>query len=251
MPRRPEALEPDGGARCWRSHQPRHRVLSGAQRERLGRIRSACNTHVVNPAIVPAYLEDDAMPPADPAACDSRRSHPLADLDWDHQTVDAPGPAGVPKRRAPCLFRHARTRPQLTPIFRRVKRGSDLALAAAEHGVASCAHPSPIRRWRRPIAPRGRTFIRGNLANFTASTLADSQAAGLPGMARRRTRLADAHRRRADRQRRRCRGRFRRCNARPADRPRRVRPDERGNARLLRRGRTWPVAAAEFEEVLA
>jgi glycosyltransferase involved in cell wall biosynthesis len=244
----PEELNQTAEQALLVRHQPTVVFMSAPQRERwqnpLG-----LNTRVIEPGIVPSYLEDDPMVPAEtPRAVTT--AHPLAHLGWVIKLwIEKIRPA-VPDAQLhvySALLNKGELGGEVPP---NVKPVLTQAMGAREHGVTILrpqADPQMAEAYR---AARAHLYP-GQSGEVLASTLAESQATGLPGVAMASSAIIPA--RIIDAQTGKVAAAEAGFVAATIDLLTDRTSFERmsANARLLRRGRTWPIAAAEFEEVLA
>jgi glycosyltransferase involved in cell wall biosynthesis len=244
----PEELDQTAEQALLLRHRPIVVFMSEPQRERwqnpLG-----LDTRVIEPGIVPSYLEDDPMEPADPPRAVTT-SHPLAHLGWVIKLwIEKIRPV-VPDAQLhvySALLNKGELGAEVAP---NIKAVLTQAIEARAHGVSVLrpqADPQMAEAYR---AARAHLYP-GQAGELLASTLAESQAAGLPGVAMASSAIIPA--RIVDAQTGKIAGNEAGFVSAAIDllADRTVFDRMSASARLLRRGRTWPVAAAEFEEVLA
>jgi glycosyltransferase involved in cell wall biosynthesis len=200
---------------------------------------------VIEPGIAPSFLDDEPMAPADPPAAVTT-VHPLGGLDWLLKLWTA-----RIRPEAPTAELHVYSNlldraqlgggiaPEYAPIF-------DQVTAARAHGVMAKrpqAEPGMAEAYRK-----ARAYLQPG-AGRHGFALADAQATGLPAVARAGATVAE---RIVDRE----TGVIAATDAAFAHATLDLLTDrvafERmsANARLLKRGRTWAIAAAEWEEAL-
>jgi glycosyltransferase involved in cell wall biosynthesis len=229
-------------------HQPAIVFMSQAQQERWTNTL-ALTVKVIEPGITASYLEDDPMAPAAPPRAVTT-SHPLAHLGWVLKLwTDKIRPA-VPDAELhvySALLNKGELGAEVPPA---VKPVLDLALAGRAHGI-TVLRPQPDPQMAEGYRAARVHLYPGQVGEPLAWTLAESQATGLPAVTMASSTLMPA--RVTDGQTGKIaagesnfvsgaidlltdRAMFDRMSA---------------NARMLRRGRTWAVAAAEFEEAFA
>lgn len=243
----PSALASGGAARNIERHRPLMVFAGEAGRSRWPNAERI-STRIVEPGIAAAFLEDEPMAPVDPPRAVAT-AHPLSGLEWLlRRWIERIRPA------APTAELHI-----YSAILDRGRLGAEippsvrptllLAQAGALHGVVI----------HRPLADPGMAEVYraarvhlhpGADSETYAGTLAESQAVGLPGVARTAgqavwARIIDGQTGAlcADDSRFAAvaiellsdRGAFERMSA---------------AARRLQSGRSWHVAAAEWEELL-
>ena len=229
-------------------HQPLLIFMSEAQRERFTNAL-ALTVKVIEPGIAASYLEEEPMQPAEPPRAVTT-SHPLAHLGWVLKLwTDKVRPA-VPTAEL-LVYSSLLNKGELgAEVPETVKPVLDLALAGRAHGI------TVLRPQADPQMAEGYRAARvhiypGQVGETLAWTLAESQATGLPAVTMASSTIIPA--RVVDGQTGKIapaeanfvsgivdlltdRGLYERMSA---------------NARLLKRGRTWAIAAAEFEEAFA
>ena len=226
-------------------HRPAVVVSSAAQREATAN-PTGLDASVIAPGIAPAYLDDAPMSPADPPRAIAT-AHPEAGLDWlIGMWVERIRPQ-VPDAQLHLYSAWLDEARQGAVLPAAVKAVYDQAVSAEGHGVVIArpqADPHMADAYRRAyvhLHPAAASDVYG-------FTLAESQAIGLPAVARASNpvvveRIADgqtgvvasgdanfAH---AAIDLLTDRARFDRFSA---------------TARQLKRGRTWAVAGAEWED---
>lgn len=244
----PEELSQTAEQALLLRHQPTVVFMSEPQRERWQN-SLGLNARVIEPGIVPSYLEDDPMTPADPPRAITT-AHPLAHLGWVIKLwIEKIRPA-VPEAQLhvySALLNKGELGAEVPP---NVKPVLTQAMGAREHGV-TILRPQPDPQMADAYRAARVHLYPGQVGELLASTLAESQAAGLPGVAMASSTIIPA--RIIDAQ----TGKITGAEASFVSATLDLLTDRTSfdrmsaNARLLRRGRTWPIAAAEFEEVLA
>lgn len=242
----PEELAPPAMQALLVRYQPRLVFFSEAQKERWPNPQQL-PVHVIEPGIAASYLEDDPMAPADPPRAVST-VHPLARLDWLLGLWVKEVRPAVPDAR---LFVYS-------ALLNKGELGADVpaevkpvlaqALAAREHGV-TILRPQPDPQMAEAYRAARVHLYPGQPGETLASTLAESQATGLPGVALAQSPAVVA--RIIDGQTGRIATADKNFAAAAIDllTDRAMFDRMSANARLLRRGRTWAIAASEFEEV--
>jgi glycosyltransferase involved in cell wall biosynthesis len=206
-------------------------------------------TVVIEPGLASSYLEDDPIVPADPpvAVC---TSHPLAGVDWLLKLWMErirPEAATAKLHLYSAVLDRAQlgadVPPEFAAVFAQAKTG-------AEHGVViqrPQADPGMADAYRR-----ARVHLHpGSSGDIYGFTLSESQAAGLPAVARANNpivveRIADGQT-----------GSIAASDTAFVSAAIKLLSDnlafERmsANARLVKRGRSWAVAAAEWESHFA
>jgi glycosyltransferase involved in cell wall biosynthesis len=229
-------------------HQPMVIFMSEAQRERWSNAL-ALTVKVIEPGIAASYLEDDPMAPAEPP-CAVTTSHPLAHLGWVLKLwTDKIRPA-VPEAQLhvySALLNKGELGAEVPPA---VKPVLDLALAGRAHGI-TVLRPQPDPQMAEAYRAARVHLYPGQIGEPLAWTLAESQATGLPAVAMASSPIIPA--RIVDGQ----TGKIAAAEANFVAAAIDLLTDRAGfdrmsaNARLLRRGRSWAIAAAEFEEAFA
>ena len=244
----PEELNQAAEQALLLRHQPTIVFVSQTQQERwqnpLG-----LNARVIEPGIAASYLEDDPMMPAEPPRAITT-AHPLAHLGWVIKLwIEKIRPAAPDAQLHvySALLNKGELGAELPP---NIKPVLEQARGAREHGVTILrpqADPQMAEAYR---AARVHLYP-GQVGELLASTLAESQATGLPAVAMASSTIIPA--RIVDAQTGKVAGSEAAFVSAAIDLlTDRLSFDRMSaNARLLRRGRTWPIAAAEFEEVLA
>jgi hypothetical protein len=244
----PEELDPPAAQALLANHRPLIVFFTPIQAERW-RNPLGLDRRVIEPGISAAYLEDDPMAPAHPPRAVST-SHPLGGLDrvlalWVTRIRPAI-PAGELHVYSALLDKGrlgAEPAAAIKPVL-------DQALAARAHDVI-IQRPLPDPQMAEAYRAARVHLYPGQPGEILATSLAESQAAGLPGVA-----LASSPavlRRIVDGQ----TGRIATAEPNFANAAIDLLGDRASfdrmsaNARLLQRGRSWAVAAAEFEDLLA
>jgi glycosyltransferase involved in cell wall biosynthesis len=248
MPAAADALDDSLARAMLAKHRPAIVFFTAAQRDAWAN-PLGLQTHVVNPGIAPAYLEDDAMLPAIPPRA-LTTIHPLAGLDsvirlWTRRV--RPEVPGAELHVYSAILDRGRNNAEIPPACRAVL---DLALAAREQGVV-IRPPEPDPQMAQAYRAARAHLYPGQPRELYGFTLAESQAVGLPGIVRATN--AALLMRIVDRQ----SGIVAADEEAMAAGAITLLTDnlafERMSAaaRKLHRGRSWAVAAAEFEAVLA
>jgi len=229
-------------------HQPMMVFMSEAQRERWTNTL-ALSVKVIEPGIAASYLEEDAMAPADPPRAVTT-SHPLAHLGWVLKLwTDKIRPAvpGAELHVYSALLNKGELGAEVPPA---VKPVLDLALAGRAHGI-TVLRPQPDPQMAEAYRGARVHLYPGQVGEPLAWTLAESQATGLPAVTMASSALMP--KRVADGQTGKIAAAEANFVAGAVDllTDRAMFDRMSANARLLRRGRTWAVAAAEFEEALS
>ena len=227
--------------------RPKVIFFSFAERERWAN-PLGLDTAVCSPGIAGAYLGDDAADPAAPPRAVTT-THPQADLDWLLRVWGErirPAVADAELHVYSALLYRGRIGGVVPDA---VKPVLDLALGMADRGVVIQRPQSDPQMAAAYRAARVHLYP-GQPGDGWGATLQESQAAGLPGVARTACPAAllriingqtgsvcgeDSSFAAAAIEYLSDRVSFDRCA---------------GNARTLQRGRTWQVAAAEFEALL-
>jgi glycosyltransferase involved in cell wall biosynthesis len=244
----PEELAPPAMQALLVRHQPRLVFFSETQKEHWPNPQQL-PTRVIEPGVAASYLEDDPMRPAEPPRA-VVTTHPLARLDWLLRLWVSQIRPVVPEAQLhvySALLNKgelgADVAPELKPVLAQ-------ALAAREHGV-TILRPQPDPQMADAYRAARVHLYPGQPGEMLASTLMESQAAGLPGVALAQSpvvlaRIVDGQT-----------GKIAPADANFAAAAIDLLTDRvtfdrmSANARLLRRGRTWAIAASEFEEVCA
>lgn len=226
-------------------HRPAVVLSSRAQRDAVA-IPGGLEASVIEPGIAASYLEDAAMSPLDPPRAVTT-AHPLAGLDWLIKLwVDRIRP-DVPQAELhvySAWLDQGRLGGTVPAAFKPVV---DQAVAAAEHGVvvkrpqADPAMADAYRQARVHLHPAAASDVYG-------FALAESQATGLPAVARATSpvmveRITDGQT-----------GAIAAGDANFAGAAIKLLTDRLSfeqmsvAARQLKRGRSWAVAAAEWED---
>lgn len=246
VPGPPEALDGAAEQALLARHRPTVAFMAPAQRERWANPQ-ALDVRVIAPGIGASYLEDDPMQPASPPRA-VVTTHPLARLDWLLRLwVERIRPA------VPDAELHV-----YSALLDKGRLGADLpaevkpvltqALDARAHGVA-VLRPQPDPQMAEAYRAARVHLYPGQATEILASTLAESQATGLPAVALAAgpavlARIVDGQT-----------GRIATNDGYFASAAIDVLGDldtfarMSGAARLMQRGRSWAVAAAEFEEL--
>jgi glycosyltransferase involved in cell wall biosynthesis len=244
----PEELNQTAEQALLLRHQPTVVFMSEPQRERWQN-SLGLKVHVIEPGIVPPYLEDEPMAPAEPPRAITT-AHPLAHLGWLIKLwIEKIRPA-VPDAQLQVYSALLNKGELGAEVPANVKPVLAQAMGAREHGV-TILRPQPDPQMADAYRAARAHLYPGQAGELLASTLAESQAAGLPGVAMASSavipaRIVDAQT-----------GKIAAAEANFVAATVDLLTDRAAfdrmsaNARLLRRGRTWPVAAAEFEEILA
>jgi glycosyltransferase involved in cell wall biosynthesis len=229
-------------------HQPVVIFMSEAQRERFANTL-ALTIKVIEPGITASYLEDDAMNPADPPRAVTT-SHPLAHLGWVLKLwTDKIRPAVANAELQ--VYSSLLNKGELgAEVPEAVKPVLDLALAGRAQGI-TVLRPQPDPQMAEAYRAARVHIYPGQVGEPLAWTLAESQATGLPGVAMASSSIIPA--RVVDGQ----TGKVAPAEANfvsgivdlLSDRAMFERMS--AAARVLKRGRTWAIAAAEFEEAFA
>lgn len=244
----PEELDQPAARALLERHRPLVVFFTAMQREGWGN-PLGLETKVIPPGIGASYLEDEAMAPVDPPRAIAT-THPLAGLDWLLTLwVEKIRPA-VPNAEL-YVYSALLDKGRLgADVPASVKPVLDRAMGARGAGVA-ILRPQPDPQMAEAYRTARAHLYPGQPGELLASTLAESQALGLPGIARAsspavlqrivdgqtgRIATADGHFAGAAIDLLTDRATFDRMSA---------------NARTLQRGRSWAVAAAEFEEAIA
>lgn len=247
VPDAPEALDGEAERALLARHRPKVVFLSELQRERWTN-PALLDAHVVAPGVGASFLEDEPMAPVEPARA-IVTTHPLARLDWVLRLwVEQirPAVAGAELHVYSALLEKARLGAEASPAIKAVL---DQALAAHAHGVV-ILRPQPEPQMAEAYRAARVHIYPGNPRELLATTLADSQATGLPAVAP--TDSPAVLKRIVDGQ----TGRIANGQAQFTSAIIDLMTDKAqfermsANARLLQRGRTWAIAAAEFEDVL-
>jgi glycosyltransferase involved in cell wall biosynthesis len=181
MPGAATALDDSTARAMLAKHRPAIVFFTGAQRDAWAN-PLGLQTHVVHPGIASAYLEDDAMLPAIPPRA-LTTVHPLAGLDgiirlWTRRV--RPEVPGAELHVYSAILDRGRNNADIPPACRAVL---DLALAAAEQGVVLRA-PEPDPQMAQAYRAARAHLYPGQPHELYGFTLAESQAAGLPGIVR-------------------------------------------------------------------
>jgi glycosyltransferase involved in cell wall biosynthesis len=229
-------------------HQPTLIFMSETQRERFVNTL-ALPAKVIEPAITASYLDEDPMNPAEPPRAITT-SHPLAHLGWVLKLwTDKIRPA-VPNAELHVYSALLNKGDLGAEVPDAVKPVLELAIAGREHGIMVLrpqADPQMAEAYR---AARVHIYP-GQVGEPLAWTLAETQATGLPAVTMASSALMPA--RVVDGQ---------TGKVAPAEAnfvagivdlltDRAMFDRMSAAARLLKRGRTWAIAAAEFEEAFA
>jgi glycosyltransferase involved in cell wall biosynthesis len=244
----PEELNQTAEQALLVRHQPTVIFMSEAQRERWTNALSLA-VKVIEPGIAASYLEEDPATPAEPPRAVTT-SHPLAHLGWVLKLWTEQIRPAVPEAQLhvySALLNKGELGAEVPPAVRPVL---DLALAGRDHGI-TVLRPQPDPQMAEAYRAARVHLYPGQVGELLAWTLAESQAAGLPAVTMASSPLMPV--RVADGQ----TGKIAPAEANfvaaaidlLGDRAAFERMS--ANARLLRRGRTWAVAAAEFEEAFA
>ena len=241
-------LQSEAARDALQRHRPRLIFITKAQQEAwpnpLG-----LETRVIEPGVTTAYLEDDAMAPEEPPHAVTT-AHPLGGLLWLLRLWMA-----RIRPEAPTAELHV-----YSAVLDRAQLGGTIpegyasiveeATAARAYGVVvkrPLADPAMAEAYRKARAH----LHPGEPGDVYGFTLAESQAMGLPAVARAaNTTVVD---RVADGQ----TGTIAANNAAFASATITLLNDRltfdrmSANARLFKRGRSWAIAAAEWEEQLA
>lgn len=229
-------------------HQPQVIFMSEAQRDRFANTLGL-TVRVIEPGIAASYLEDEPMNPADPPRAITT-SHPLAHLGWVLKLwTDQIRPAvpGAELQVYSSLLNKGELGAEVPEAVRPVL---DLALAGRAHGI-SVLRPQPDPQMADAYRAARVHIYPGQVGEPLAWTLAESQATGLPAAAMASSPVIPA--RVVDGQ---------TGKVAPAEAnfvaaivdlltDRAMFDRMSASARLLKRGRTWAIAAAEFEEAFA
>lgn len=229
-------------------HQPRVIFMSEAQRDRFANTLGL-TVRVIEPGIAASYLEDEPMKPVEPPRAITT-AHPLAHLGWVLKLwTDKVRPAvpGAELQVYSSLLNKGELGAEVPEAVRPVL---DLALAGRAHGI-SVLRPQPDPQMADAYRAARVHIYPGQVGEPLAWTLAESQATGLPAAAMASSPVIPA--RVADGQ---------TGKVAPAEAnfvaaivdlltDRAMFDRMSASARLLKRGRTWPIAAAEFEEAFA
>ncbi|HEX6978418.1 MAG TPA: glycosyltransferase [Alphaproteobacteria bacterium] len=244
----PEELDQPAARALLARYRPTVIFFTTVQRDRWAN-PLGLPVRVVEPGLAAAYVEDLPMMPAEPPRAVST-AHPLAGLDWLialWRTHIRPAVPNAELHLYSALLDKGRLGADLPDAVRPILK---LAVEAQRDGVIiqrPQADPQMAEIYR---AARVHVYP-GQPHEVLASTLAESQAAGLPGIARAvgpavLARIVDGQT-----------GKITTADGNFASAAIDLLSDrgiyERmsANARLLQRGRTWPIAAAEFEGALA
>ncbi len=228
-------------------HRPRLVLMNKAQQEALAN-PLGLEVFVIEPGIAAAYLEDEPMVPAEPPIAITT-AHPLGGLQWLLRLWTA-----RIRPEAPTAELHV-----YSAVLDKVQFGAAAPpgyAVIAEEATAARAHGVIVKR---PLADpaladayrQARVHLHpGEPGDIHGFTLAESQAMGLPAVAR--TTNTTVVERVSDGQ----TGVIAANNAAFANAAINFLTDRlafdrmSANARLFKRGRTWAIAAAEWEEKL-
>lgn len=241
-------LETSAARDALTRHKPRLVFISNAQREAWNNTLGL-DTLVIEPGIATSYLEDDAMAPAEPPHAITT-AHPLGGLLWLVRLWMARIRPEIPSAELH-VYSAALDKAQLggTVPAEYAAMVEEMTVARS-HGIVvkrPLADPAMAQAYRaarahlHPAEPR----------DVYGFTLAESQATGLPGVARAAStvmveRIADGQT-----------GTIAANNAAFASAAINLLTDRltfdrmSANARLIKRGRTWAIAASEWEGQLA
>jgi glycosyltransferase involved in cell wall biosynthesis len=244
----PEELNQTAEQALLVRHQPLVIFMSEVQRERWTN-PLALTAKVIEPGIAASYLEDDAMAPAEPPRAVTT-AHPLAHLGWVLKLwTDQIRPA-VPEAQLH-VYSSVLNKGELGgDVPEAVKPVLDLALAGRDHGI-TVLRPQPDPQMGEAYRAARVHLYPGQVGELLAWTLAESQATGLPAVTMASSPIIPA--RVVDGQ----TGKIAPAEANFVAAAIDLLTDRAAfdrmsaNARLLRRGRTWAIAAAEFEEAFA
>ncbi len=244
----PEELSPTAEQAHLVRHQPTLIFMSETQRERFANTL-ALPVKVIEPGIAASYLEEDAMNPADPPRAITT-SHPLAHLGWVLKLwTDKIRPA-VPDAELHVYSALLNKGDLGAEVPDAVKPVLELAIAGRAHGIV-LLRPQPDPQMAEAYRAARVHIYPGQVGEPLAWTLAETQATGLPAVAMASSALMPA--RVVDGQ---------TGKVAPAEAnlvagivdlltDRAMFDRMSAAARLLKRGRTWAIAAAEFEEAFA
>jgi glycosyltransferase involved in cell wall biosynthesis len=229
-------------------HQPTIIFMSEPQRDRFTNTL-ALPIKVIEPGIAASYLEEDPMNPADPPRAITT-SHPLAHLGWVLKLwTDKIRPA-VPNAELH-VYSSLLNKGELgAEVPEAVKPVLDLALAGRAHGI-TILRPQPDPQMAEAYRAARVHVYPGQVGEPLAWTLTESQATGLPAVTMASSMLMPM--RVADGQ----TGKVAPSEANFVSgiidllTDRAMFDRMSATARMLKRGRTWAIAAAEFEEAFA
>lgn len=181
MPGLAAALDDSTARAMLAKHRPAIVFFAATQREAWAN-PLGLETHIVAPGLAPAYLEDEPMLPAIPPRA-LTTIHPQAGLDgiirlWTRRV--RPDVPGAELHIYSAILDRGRNGADIPQAVRAVL---DLALAAAEQGVV-LRRPEPDPQMAQAYRVARAHLYPGQRGEIYGFTLAESQAMGLPGIVR-------------------------------------------------------------------